>query len=280
MLSSVELREGALQCLGCEARWPVVEGIPVLLRDAEPTGLLADLFSDSAPLLATSQPENAPLPHALTQLSTYLGAYESGFEELAGKLRALQRVPMALELGCSVGRGLVELASTAELAVGVDRFGAALRAAARILGGGELRYFRRVAGQFYEPAVIRAPRRDNVELICADALDPPLAPGGFQRSVALNLLDNVRSPRALLHHLHQLTAPGGEIVLSSPYAWRDGIVDAKERLGGLDPAAALRDEVRALGCSIEDDCDLRWTLRHDSRATTQYRVHYVRARRP
>jgi SAM-dependent methyltransferase len=136
-----------------------------------------------------------------------------------------------------------------------------------------------MAGRSYVPAVVRGLRADNVELVCADALDPPFAPGTFDRVVALNLLDNVPSPRALLHHLHLLAAPGGEIVLSSPYAWRDDIVEEPERLPGPDPAAALRDEIRELGWTVEDDCDLPWTLRHDDRSSTLYRVHFVRARR-
>src|SRR5258708_21336640 len=53
--------------------------------------------------------------------------------------------------------------------------------------------------------------------------------------------------RSLLHHIHQLAAPSGEILLASPYAWRDDVVDSAERLAGADPAAVLRDEVRALG---------------------------------
>jgi hypothetical protein len=105
------------------------------------------------------------------------------------------------------------------------------------------------------------------------------APGVFGRVVALNLLDNVSSPRALLNHLHLLAAPGAEIVLSSPFAWRDGIVEPGERLAGPDPAAALREEMRQLGWRIEDSGDLAWTLRRDARAASAYRVYYVRARR-
>jgi SAM-dependent methyltransferase len=118
-----------------------------------------------------------------------------------------------------------------------------------------------------------------VQLVCADALDAPFPPGSFERVVALNLLDNVPSPRALLHHLHLLAAPGGEIVLSSPFAWRDGIVEANERLAGPDPASALHEEIRQLGWRIEDSGDIAWTLRRDARSASVYQVHYLRARR-
>ena len=48
-------------------------------------------------------------------------------------------------------------------------------------------------------------------------------------------------------------------MLASPYAWRD--------------------EVRALGWSIEEEADLPWTLRRDARALSVYQTHYLRARR-
>src|SRR5438034_67443 len=67
------------------------------------------------------------------------------------------RVERALELGCSVGRGLFELAGGADLVVGVDHGFGALRRARHILSGGELRYARRVAGRHYREATIAAP---------------------------------------------------------------------------------------------------------------------------
>jgi SAM-dependent methyltransferase len=262
----------------------VVEGIPVLFRDparVDAFGLLATLEPvDAVSALASGGPDDAPLPHLLAQLSTYLGTWESGAEALLEKLRALPRVGSLVELGCGVGRSLLELSGRADVAVGLDRSGGLLRVARRLLRGEEVRYARRMAGRTYVADAVRGARADGVQLVCADALEPPFAPGSFDRVVALNLLDNVPSPRALLHHLHQLAAPGGEVVVSSPYSWRDGIVDSAERLPGPDPAAALREEVRALGWRIVDDCEVPWTLRHDARASTTWRVHFLRAHRP
>jgi SAM-dependent methyltransferase len=275
-LSSLQFVQDALRCQGCGHEYAVVEGVPLLLR--EPSALL-DLDAPEAVSLAENGPDEAPVPHAMAQLSSYLGAYESGFEELAEKLRGRPRVGLALELGCGVGRGLAELAGSSDLVVGLDRSWPMLRAAGRLLTTGELRYQRRIAGRNYAQAVLHAKPLTNVELICGDALNPPFAPGTFGRLVALNLLDNVRSPRALLHHLQLLAAPEAELILCSPYAWRDGIVDEGERLGGADPDEALRGELAALGFRIEDDCELSWTLRHDARTVTIYQVHFIRARR-
>ena len=285
----------------------MIDGIPVIARD------LADLLrTEALPLLARALPsevtaalveagpDDAPLPHMTEQRGAYLdaswgdlaepfpegprGPLPFGFAALADKLsaRASEKVARALELGCSVGRGLARLARGAELTVGLDRSAGALRLARRLLRGEQVEYGRRTSGRAYVSARVQAGSEavPAVQLICGDALDPPFAPGSFDRVAALNLLDNVSSPRVLLHQLHQLAAPGGEILLSSPYAWRTGIVEEGERLGDLDPAQALRDEVRALGWSIEDD-DPRvpWELRRDARAASLYSVHWLRARR-
>jgi hypothetical protein len=55
-------------------------------------------------------------------------------------------------------------------------------------------------------------------------------------------------------------------------------------LGRADPAAELTALLRAgtgLGAryEIEDEAELPWTLRRDSRSVASYSIHYVRARK-
>ena len=260
--------------------------MPVLLRDlaqVEAFGLVS-LEPEALSLLAGAGPDGSMLAHGAEQLSTYLDSswgdraepqLPCGYAALAERLAAPARAPVVLELGCGVGRGLASL--RAELAIGVDQSLAALRVARRILRGEPVRYARRGSGRVYSEAVITAPAAPQVQLICADALDPPFAPETFDRVAAMNLLDNVRSPRALLHHLDQLANRGGELLLATPYAWRDGIVDAGERLDG---PAALRAGLAALGWTcLSDELRVPWTLRRDERSSTAYEVHFVRAGR-
>src|SRR5204863_6655542 len=99
---------------------------------------------------------------------------------------------------------------------------------------------------------------------------------------ALNLIDSVASPPLLLSVLDGLCAAGGELLLASPYDWQSGIVAEEHRLGGADPAAAVR--ARLAGgvelespYTVEDEADLPWTLRRTARAAASYRVHWLRA---
>src|SRR5262249_54851265 len=111
-------------------------------------------------------------------------------------------------------------------------------------------------------------------------------PGMFERVVAFNLLDSVASPTQLLAVLDGLCAPGGEILLSSPYAWQSAVMADHERLATRtpDPAPALVALLRhGTGLSsayrIEDEAELGWTLRRDARSAVHYHIHYLRARK-
>lgn len=325
---TLEVEEGVLACdnPACGRRYPILGGIPILLPAAgagtgEPAtlgglaaGQLAALAHQSltpqtAALLALEGPDDAPLPRLLEHLSIYLDAHwgdratpppdgppgqTAGFGggPLMAALaeRAGAPVARAVELGCSVGRGLFELARGAELVVGVDLHLGALLCAHRLLRGQPLRYARRRIGRHYTPAQLPPAPSNRVALICGDALDPPLLPHEFERVVACNLLDSVPSPAGLLSVVDGLCAPQGELLLASPYSWQSGVVGEGARLGGADPAADLRAMLQSGGAglsagleaayTLEDERELTWELRRDARSAHAYTVHFLRARKP
>ncbi len=318
-LRTLEPRGDVLIC-ACGRRYPVVAGVPIVMAD--PSGYLRaeaatvverDLPAEVVELLIAGGPDDAPYPRLVEHLSIYLDAHwgdraepppdgpggtvDGGFglRALAAKIaeRAGHRVELAVELGCSTGRIVAELAAGAHRVCGLDLSFGAVRRARRLLDGERVEYARRVVGRRYAAAQVAAGDRavpaDRRLLVCGDALDPPLVPGVFGRVVALNLLDSVASPRQLLAVLDGLCQPGGEIIVSSPYAWQSSVMAEHERLGwgapgAADPAAELTALLRAgtglaARYEIEDETELPWTLRRDARSLASYSIHYVRARK-
>jgi hypothetical protein len=79
-----------------------------------------------------------------------------------------------------------------------------------------------------------------------------------------------------------LLAPGGELLMASPYAWQSGIVGEEHRIGEADPAAEVTRRLRE-GDDLEaryqivDEADVLWWLRRDARSGAAYSVHWLRA---
>lgn len=297
-------RAGDQLVCACGRRYPVVDELPIVMADASTflqNEIAAILERDLAPSLAQAlvqdQPDDAAYPRLLEHLSIYLDAHWGdrakpapdgpgaafGMAPLVDKIaeRARVRVGAAVELGCSAGRMLAELADGADHVTGLDIHFGALRRARALLAGERVAYNRRVAGRHYTLATATGRRHDNVSLVCADALDPPLVPGAYDRVVALNVLDAIRHPHQLLAVMHALCKRGGELILSSPYNWQSHIVG--ERIGGDNPAQGLVGLLEGgdLGGRyvIEDEAELPWTLRRDARSAVAYCIHYVRARK-
>jgi SAM-dependent methyltransferase/uncharacterized protein YbaR (Trm112 family) len=309
-LRTLEPRGDVLVC-ECGRRYPVIAGVPIVMADPSAylraeaaTVVERDLPAEVVELLVADGPDDASYPRLVEHLSIYLDAHWGdraepppdgpgggfGIRAVVDRIAARggERVDLAVELGCSTGRIVAELAAGADQVCGLDLSFGAVRRARRLLDGERVEYPRRTIGRHYTAARVaagdRAVSAERRALVCGDALDPPLVPGAFGRVVALNLLDSVASPRQLLSVIDGLCQPGGEVIVSSPYAWQSSAMAEHERFGGRDPAADLAAAFRdgtGLGARyrIEDQADLPWTLRRDARSAASYLIHYVRARK-
>ena len=143
----------------------------------------------------------------------------------------------ALDLGCAVGGASFELARAFDEVVGADWSQAFVDAAEGLRRDGEASYFLRQEGDLGEErriALDPAIDRQRLRFERADAQDPPARWGVFDAVLAANLVDRLQDPSACLARLPGLVAPGGLLVLTTPYTWLAEYTPRERWLGGLE----------------------------------------------
>jgi SAM-dependent methyltransferase len=200
-----------------------------------------------------------------------------------------RRVGLGVEAGCSVAPDVRALRARCEAVVAFDANPVPVRAAARLFAGEPVALPRRVEGHRFEieGVPLRVRPLAGVTWLLGNAADPPLRPGAAEVVLAVNLLDSVSDPAGLLRQLDAILAPGGLLVLTSPFHWQDGItpVDAQLAGGCGDPDYAegsaqwLRRALGDLAYQVLETAEVPWTLVDHTRCKFHYRVHAVAARK-
>jgi SAM-dependent methyltransferase len=202
-----------------------------------------------------------------------------------------------LDLGCAAGRTSFDLATAhpEALVLGLDIHLGLLRLAATAAGG-QVSYPRRRIGLVYDRRrfAVALPDAARVDFWACDALALPFPPGTADLCVALNLLDCVPEPRRLLESLAAVTAPGGRVLLATPYDWSTRATPLESWLGGHSQraphAGAGEAFLRALlsgeaphavaGLSwLAEEAAWPWQTRLHARSAVSYRTHLVAAGR-
>jgi putative 4-mercaptohistidine N1-methyltranferase len=154
----------------------------------------------------------------------------------------------ALDLGCAVGRSSFELRRHFDEVVGID-FSARFVAAAERMRD-ERTVSVRVAGESAatEQMQLELPvdvPRDNVRFERGDACDLRSDLGAFDLVLMANLIDRLPDPARCLARLPSLVAPGGWLVITSPYTWMEEYAPRDKWLdgGGRGAIAALREKL-------------------------------------
>jgi SAM-dependent methyltransferase len=304
--------QGILTCPAeeCASRYPIIDGLPVLVPDLSRylaevgVYLLArdDLWAPVADLVGSVTPPGAWFDAARQHLSGYVrdhwGAFDPSDREppSPGQAWALAKAGLALigevtgpviELGAAAGGVTRALAERLDMPVlGLDLSAPVMRFAARALRGGTLRYPLRMSGTAYaeREIVVPPPERGEPSVWLADALAPPVAEACAGLVVALNLLDCVSDPAALMRAAAGLLRPGGYLLLCTPRDWNASATPVDAWVGARSAEAAAAD----LGAWAEHVSRLElmarvedqgWEVRVHSRATMHYRSDLLVLRR-
>jgi 5-histidylcysteine sulfoxide synthase/putative 4-mercaptohistidine N1-methyltranferase len=158
------------------------------------------------------------------------------------ELMAGRHLGHALDLGCAVGRTSFQLARSFAQVTGLDFSARFFRLATRMQEEGYLRYTLPEEGElmsFHEVSLADL----NLEGVCdrvafsqADACNLPDKFSGYDLVLAANLIDRLYAPRRFLTTIHERLNPGGVLVITSPYTWREEFTKREEWLGGYKEA--------------------------------------------
>lgn len=168
-----------------------------------------------------------------------------GFADAAGP--APRR---ALDLGCAVGRAAFELARGVPEVIGLDRSRQFVAAAQQLQRDGAMTCERIDEGELTTSLRVTVPPeidRRRVQFLEGDAsrLAPEL--GTFDVVLLGNLIDRLADPAGCLRQLATIVAPGGTVLIASPYTWMESFTLRFAWLGGRSPEDATRPTRERIG---------------------------------
>jgi len=139
----------------------------------------------------------------------------------------------ALDVGAACGRVTFALARDHRVAWGIDVSAMLVAAAREVQKAGRARYKAAVEGALHRDCDVPVEAPRNARFAVADAMVLPFADGAFDTVVGLNLVDRVPDPRRALDELERVTAPGGLLIVGSPYTWKEEFTPRERWLGGF-----------------------------------------------
>lgn len=265
---SSEIDEGFLYCTKCSAQFPVIGKIAIM-RDFENYVSVRPRLGGIMALEAKTSQMKLFVKNTLSKIRTrqndlsiveerWAGIYARNkgsrfyleVQHLVGSLAGSGNV---VEHGCSVGSMAQILAQTHSRVFGIDK-------------------------SYHALLLAKKSGAQNLDYFVADSLAHPFGKAKFDLVVGLNIFELIE-PKPLLRTLSQQVAKGGLLALSDPYDYQRGDKSVKEPLG----EDSLRAEIRKRGLQITKNtrkpARISWNLRLYDRATLQYKVDMIMARR-
>ncbi len=270
--------EGFLDCRKCEAAYPILDGVAVIVNDVatyasqRPKVLgrwlvetksrrLKDFLKETAkhvrttsedryemggswfaPYLSMHSPKSKVDKHFAKIVNQNFDELYRNIAELI--LQKIRSKGLCLDIGCAIGTTAKRLAKNFDFVFGVDQSFSFIREARK------------------------RNNAKNTEFLVANSLQLPFEKK-FDLIVSLNLIDLV-DPRKLLTNVHSLLANRGHVVMADPYDFRD------EKGNPRSPydAKSLRKMLADIGFTIDPSTStesfIPWILRIHNRAYLVY----------
>ncbi|KAJ8309578.1 hypothetical protein KUTeg_014452 [Tegillarca granosa] len=181
----------------------------------------------------------------------------------------------ALDIGCAVGRSSFELARQFNEVIGIDYSQSFVDACNHMKTLRERVYFVQEEGDLVKHLLAQISKdidcsRTSFEQ--GDACNLRHDLGQFGCVLAANLICRLHQPFKFLDRLSDLVAPGGILVITSPYTWLTEFTDKSTWLGGYkdkdnEPVTGFMTLKRVLGKNFDllDDQDMPFFIRETAR---------------
>jgi SAM-dependent methyltransferase len=175
--------DAELRCTGCERRFPVVDGIPILIDEASSLFSLADFLDDRPTTWQPTSRARQTVSRFLPSLSRNMKGQEN-YARLADLLlEDADDRPKVLVIGGSrVGQGMSDFVANSKL-------------------------------DLIETDVSFGPR---TALVC-DAHDLPLADASVDAAVVQGVLQALVDPQRCVAEMHRVLRPGGFVYAETPF---------------------------------------------------------------
>ncbi|MEN4931102.1 5-histidylcysteine sulfoxide synthase [Erwinia billingiae] len=154
--------------------------------------------------------------------------------------RMTEKRGRAMDIGCATGRASFELARHFSDVVGMDYSARFIDVAIQLTSGEEFRYVTQEEGDLVEYRQVRlkdfdlgAEQAQRIQFVQGDACNLKPQPGRYDLVLASNLIDRLRQPKRFLQDITTMIAPGGVLMLSSPYTWLEDFTPKENWLGGI-----------------------------------------------
>jgi putative 4-mercaptohistidine N1-methyltranferase len=177
----------------------------------------------------------------------------------------------ALDIGCAVGASPFELARSISHVTGIDFSGAFIDAAQALKTTGSLEAkvaFEGKREQAFQAQVPKGIDRGRVHFETGDAMDLRNDIGVFDVVLAANLICRLPQPMRFIERLKDLIAPGGQLLLATPFSWLAEFTPEENWLGGMGasrPSHEILAEILEPAFSLELTKNLPFLIREHSR---------------
>lgn len=177
----------------------------------------------------------------------------------------------ALDIGCAVGASSFELAKTIPRVLGIDYSQAFIDSAEALRKDGVLAAEVPSEGKKTQPFLARIPSdidRQRVHFETGNAIDLRNDLGSFDVVLAANLLCRLPAPIVFLERLGDLVAPGGQLLMATPFSWLEEYTPPSLWLGGQPDAPSSADvlnEKLSAHFRLEHEINLPFLIREHSR---------------